>query len=256
MLETKVNKSYKERFVRLSDLQYNDLVMLVKFLKDTSRGESNEEKIVDSIRRTDTFFPEITAVQEMFLQNIVREILDGKDDPKPFEEFKKRNPDIKVDREGRSFPEKKTYSGIRLSMLDEFYEKAIENFIESKGKDTSKNSLNTQIVEAKTLNLFKREPLPKEGYLITKTMFLKKFKRIQPGEIAACEKYSRELVGNVNLIHIFMKKFMNKKYDDGFYNMFQHILARLEIAYKEISENGKLTSKSSIQFIEDLKEIK
>ena len=245
-----------KRFCSLKDMSYDDMIILMNFLKGRSKEEKNSDKIIDAVRQVSHFFPETDGTQELILTGIVTSILDGRDARKEFAVLQQAYPEMKVDRWGQSISEKKTYGGIRLSMLDEFFENSKKRLVESGFVDKSKAKIDTQIYNGKTLDSFKeREPMTNYG--IEKTMFLKKYPTVFfPEEIEHFEILLEKYAGTKKIFHLIMESANKQKantHTDYFYSLVQHILGRLEILDREIEDKGAPHSDSSREFLENLK---
>lgn len=229
--------------LKIKEVKYDEFKELVEFLK----FDDSTEEYHNITKRLTRFIENMNAVQSMFIDNIVNNILtDSPEAEKSFEVFKETYPDLNVDPSGKLDLNQFQYFEITLESVNLIYADAQEHIKNGKGRD-----VDNQVINAKTL-----EPLIKmEGkfeYPLRKALYFKKSNRpITPDKMKNAEEEIKELVGGDNNI---MGKFLAYIYDkkpERVQLFIDHFIYRLDI----LAKDKKLSHPDNQQFLENLKKI-
>jgi len=238
---------------KLEELQYEELVSLVEYLRSISTSEE-EMKNQDVLINIERFFPTLTAVQELEFNKIITDILLKEETAeKDFNDFKELNPNVEIDPDGKSIPTKKNYWEINIASLDNIYLMALNILKENNFKDPNKFKYNTQVYNAKNLTPFINRGKITSNYIFNRQLYLKKNENqlINQKALRRYESLLKEKVGSVDLLNSLLDYIKDKKYEE--YSLFvNHLFERIELLCKDVN----LEHPSNKEFYEKILEIK
>lgn len=229
--------------IEISQVKYEDFKELVKFLQ-FNEPNSEYHKIT---KRLTHFIKDMNAIQSVFIDNIVNNILtESPEAENSFNVFKQTYPYLEVDPNGKLESEPFQYYQIALHSINMVYEEA-KSHLENK----TLRQVDQQVLDARSL-----EPLIKmEGqfeYPIRKCIYFKKPNRpITVDQMKNAEEEIKQILGKENNI---MGKFLNYIYykkSEKISLFIDHFLYRLDITAKD----EKLVYEEDKIFVENLKKI-
>lgn len=227
--------------IELREVSFEDFIELVDYLDSISEGGTQA--------LLGRFFPDISSTQELELSYVVetrnREF---------FESFKSKNPDIKMDPEGRSEPSRKNYWEIELKSLDSVHAMASDYLSRHSGIEDVQNKPNTQVANAKSLSCLASMPkMDPSFYVIKRKMFLDKnvIPSINGGRIERAEASLRSLGIAPNTFLTYFFAYCSPKKPDNYRIFADHVLRRLVL----LSQPGAMESQSNVDFLAAVKSV-
>lgn len=231
--------------ISFKDVKFEEFKELILFLK----FNDEETEYHNITKRLTRFIEEMNAYQSVLIDNIVKDILEGKekDAHDLFDTFQKTYPNIKFDPEGKLDLTDFNYFEISLQSIDMLFSQAKEKI-----ENNSAEDIDFQIYNAKTLepllNLNGRFEYPLKKFMYFKNNSIRpitkeNFKKI---EIIINELFPEEN----NILGKFLNYIYYKKYEKCI-TFIEHFLYRIDILYKD----KELTHNSNKEFYELLKQL-
>ena len=237
--------------INFSEVKYEDFKELVSFLK--SSEDENEFYVI--VKRLTRFIENMTGTQSVFLGNIVKDILEGKEKEgeELFNVFRETYPTLQVDPEGKLEPEKIKYFEVALQGCELVYNRAKEALNNSNNIDKSPNHLNSQVIAAKELFPL----INMEGefeYPMRRALYFKKDinRPLSIEQFKLADLQLKAIFGDKK--HNIMGKFLNyifNKKTENCYWFVNHFLTRLDVLYKD----EEMIYPADKEFYENLKKI-
>jgi len=232
------------------DLQYENFIELIEYLETLSESKEKEDLNVFISEKLNNFFPSLTALQSMELSYIVE--TKRKD---LFNIFRENYPDLEIDTSGKSFGTIIDLWSIKEQSLNTLFDTALEFLKESNYKDKSKNKVNSQVFNAKTLApLINRIFEKNVSYYFIRQKLINKHPDSQLVSIENFHKYETILTGLgynfETVLYPVISFIINKKFDN--FNIFlDHLFSRIDLLFsdKELKSESNKAFKSKIELL-------
>jgi len=227
-MNTENENKEKLRYEVLGNLQYDNFVELLDFLGNkVPKDKSEDERNAIIVTSLDSFFPELTALEEIEFKKIAEDIIYGRENSeREFNKFKIEHSTVKIDRIGTSAISPKKYWEVSLATIEKIYALALSELHKTNFVDHTDNKINIQVFNAKTLAIFENSPLPSSLYLYNKKLFLQTHSDgnvISPKNFFKYEKILKELTGSDTLINYIVEYCKAKTNPRNYMMMVNHI---------------------------------
>lgn len=232
------------------DLNYKNFIELIDYLESLS--ESKEEKDINFFvsERIKNFFPNLNALQDMELSYII-----STKDEHAFEAFKADYPEIKIDPTGRSTSELKDIWSVKEKSLNTLFDMSIEFLKENNYKDKSKNKVNSQVFNAKTLAPLLNREFPEDvPYAFLRHKLILKHPNsdlVTLQNFKMHEEMLEELGYDYSsILYPVIKYILNKKHDN-FEIFLDHTFGRIELLFqdKELKSESNKMFKNKLELL-------
>lgn len=210
--------------IKFFDLEFKKLEEILFFLKNISKGETEEEKIADVVtEKIFRFFPNVSGKQTLQLSYLFKNILTKTEKVEEFFFIFKTNEiykDLEIDLSGRSKIKNKKFWEIKLESLEQLFQIAQQN---------KEVSINKQIINGKTLECLKNikidncNSLEKE-FLLKNIISKKKIDEIK-------EKVKKLFTNTYFLELIFL--YCDSKENSEIEFFLSHLFARIELLFQD-----------------------
>lgn len=222
----------------LTDLEYTEFIELVEYLDSLPEGPA--------ISLIGSFFPKLSALQELEMGYII----DTRDE-QAFEKFKSDYPDLEIDTEGKSSPEKKNYWEISEKSLNYTYDLAFSALKTNNFSDKSLSKINTQIYNAKSLACLKnKEFLDSNLYYAQRKLFVDKY-NLDFNSFNTAEKILKDKGLEPTKFFVYVIEYCNKKKYENFQKFLDHLFRRINL----LNDDVNLVSISNRDFLDNINSV-
>jgi hypothetical protein len=165
--------------------QFEKIVAAIRMLGEQILSEkeiTGEDEVNEFlVSKLQKFFPELTPLQEIEFNTLVRELTEEN-----YNDFVAKYPDIHVDPTGKSTPKKKEYWELLADSIEKIYETATQK--------EEKIPADYQVISAFSLDFLKKKKY--QAYLLTRKMLCEKMNYektvFETYEQALLKKFSKE----------------------------------------------------------------
>lgn len=231
--------------IKLSEIPYSDFVDLTEYLYSLENGD---KLFIERIAR---FFPNIKSALFIELTSICESIHEKNESAQTmYELFSDAHRDIEFDETGKSGISFSNPWEVILTALDKTFEIAEHN-LSTNSRDKSKNKIDSQIYNAKTLKCL--ENIINKDYNCTKILFLKNSSN--SGLVSKYLNEAEEVLKKNNCSNLVLGKLLLyiDKLPEARVNMFTKcFFERIHC----LGLDNELSNKSNIEFLENIKKIK
>lgn len=215
-----------ENMKKISELTYEDLCELLKFISSLNGEKAESEDIIGR------FFPSLTALQLLEFTHLCDAIINNDENARVlFDRFVLNNPDVLVDPEGKSTPSEKNYWEISLQSVDMIYEMARDYLEKHDFEDRTPMNIHLQAymgMHPEALNALDKS---KTAYGYKRVMFFKKHPEkhyLSHKKLNHMEKALDIIIGSHKVLSKVLDFVIEAKEEDSYKIFVEHFFTRID----------------------------